>query len=316
MGNYIARRLMQLVPVVFILTVIAFGVTMLLPGDPALAILGVQGAGDQEAYQALRNELGLNRPLPLQYLTWLGNVVTGDFGESAFNHQPVLDALGQRLPVTLELGLLSMALSIVISVPLGMLAAVRANSLTDLMVSIVSFAGLAMPSFWLAILAIYLFTDRLGWLPASGYVPFTQDPVANLQHILLPVVILGAEATAGLVRQVRAAMLEVLGQDYVRTGRAKGLHEVRVIGEHAFRNALIPVVTLIGLRVARLLGGTVVIENVFALPGIGRLAVDSIFNRDFPVLQAIVLMMAVAVLLFNLLVDLLYGILDPRVRYT
>ncbi|HEY3111325.1 MAG TPA: ABC transporter permease [Chloroflexota bacterium] len=208
-----------------------------------------------------------------------------------------------------------MALSLVIALPLGVYAAVRHDTAADLIASLASLAGVAMPSFWLAMLMIYLFALDLGVLPASGFVPFFEDPGANLRHLILPVVVLGTEAAAGLTRQIRSAMLEVLGQDYVRTARAKGLPARGVVWRHALRNALIPVVTIIGLRVARLLGGATVVETVFAIPGLGRLAVESIFNRDFPVIQAIVLVAALAVLLVNLLTDLLYGYIDPRIRY-
>jgi peptide/nickel transport system permease protein len=296
-------------------TLVAFAVTMLLPGDPALAILGVEKARDEQAYRAMREELGLNRPLPVQYLSWLDRVARGDLGRSALNHQPVAQAIADRLPITLELGLLSMALSLVIALPLGVYAAVRHDTAADLIASLASLAGVAMPSFWLAMLMIYLFALDLGVLPASGFVPFFEDPGANLRHLILPVVVLGTEAAAGLTRQIRSAMLEVLGQDYVRTARAKGLPARGVVWRHALRNALIPVVTIIGLRVARLLGGATVVETVFAIPGLGRLAVESIFNRDFPVIQAIVLVAALAVLLVNLLTDLLYGYIDPRIRY-
>lgn len=303
-------------PVVFIVTAVVFAVTLLLPGDPALAILGVQQAKDERAVQALRDELGLNQPVPVQYVKWLGRVASGDFGQSILNKQPVLQALAERLPVTLELGLLSMALSVVVALPLGIYAAVRHDTLADLVMSVGSLIGIAMPSFWLGILMIELFAVGLRLLPASGYVPFSQNPSANLQYLIMPVVVLGLESAAGLMRQVRSAMLEVIGQDYVRTAYAKGVTTRCVLWRHALRNALIPVVTIVGLRVARLIGGAAVVESVFALPGVGRLAIESIFNRDFPVLQAIVLVAALAVLLSNLLTDLLYGLLDPRIRYT
>jgi peptide/nickel transport system permease protein len=304
------------VPVVFIITALVFAVTMLLPGDPALAILGVQQAKDEQAVQALREELGLNQPVPVQYVKWLGRVASGDFGRSILNKQPVLQALVERLPITLELGLLSMALSVVIALPLGIYAALRHDTVADLLMSVGSLVGIAMPSFWLGILMIELFAVNLRLLPASGYVPFSQSPSANLQLLLMPVIVLGLESAAGLMRQVRSAMLEVLGQDYVRTAYAKGVTTRGVLWRHALRNAMIPVVTIIGLRVARLIGGATVVESVFAIPGVGRLAIESIFNRDFPVLQAIVLMVALAVLLCNLLTDLIYGFLDPRIRYT
>ncbi len=315
MGTYALRRLAQVIPVLFLVTLLAFAVTMLLPGDPALAVLGMQGAKDPQAYAAMRRELGLDRALPVQYVSWLGRVVTGNFGRSAVNHQPVLAALRERLPVTLELGLLSMIVATLVAVPLGMWAAMRRDTVVDQLTSVVALAGIAMPSFWLAILLINLCTLRFQILPASGYVSFGTDPGEHLKHLLLPVIVLAAESAAGLMRQVRSAMLEVLGQDYIRTARSKGLTNLHVVGVHALRNALIPVVTIVGLRVARLLGGAAVVESVFAIPGLGRLAVESIFNRDFPVIQSIVLIMALAVLLSNLATDLLYGFFDPRIRY-
>lgn len=315
MGRYIGRRLFQTLPVLLIVTIVAFTVTMLLPGDPALAILGEARARDEVAYQALRRDLGLDRPLPVQYVSWLGRLARGDFGQSAINRQPVVDALKQRLPVTIELGLLSMFFSILVAVPFGIYAALRRDTLADLLTSVVALAGVAMPTFWLGILLIYLFTLNWGILPASGYVPFRTDPVDHLKHMALPVFVLSVEAIGGLQRQVRSALLEVIEQDYIRTARAKGLAQGSVVWTHALRNALIPVVTIIGLRVGRLLGGAAVVETVFAIPGVGRLAVESIFNRDFPVIQAIVLVTALAVLLSNLLTDLAYGVLDPRIRH-
>jgi len=307
--------LVQTVPVLLIVTMVAFAVTMMLPGDPALAILGVERAKDEVAYQALREELGLDRPLPVQYVSWLGRLAQGDLGKSAINNQPVVDALRQRLPITIELGVLSMLFSVVIAVPFGIYAALRRDTIADLFASIAALAGVAMPSFWLGILLIYLFTLDWGLLPASGYVPFRDDPVDHLKHLAMPVFVLSVESIGGLQRQVRSALLDVIEQDYIRTARAKGLAANSVVWTHALRNALIPVVTIVGLRVARLLGGAAIVETVFAIPGIGRLAVESIFNRDFPVIQAIVLVTALAVLLSNLLTDLVYGFLDPRIRH-
>jgi peptide/nickel transport system permease protein len=227
----------------------------------------------------------------------------------------VLEAIMQRLPVTLELGLLSIIFSVIISVPLGVYAAIRYNTIADLLVSLVAFAGVAMPAFWLAILLIYLFTLQLSLLPGSGYVAFTRDPWLNLKYMAMPVFVLSVESVALLMRQVRSEMLEVLNQDYVRTAQAKGLKRLQVLADHALRNALLPLATILGLRIARILSGAVVIENVFALPGLGRLAVESIFNRDFPVLQGIVLIFALMVLLTNLLTDIVYSLIDPRIRY-
>lgn len=315
MSAFIGRRLAQTIPVLFIVTLVAFAVTMLLPGDPALAVLGVEGAKNDVAYHALRQQLGLDRPIPVQYVSWLGRVARGDFGKSAINKQPVAQALKQRLPITLELGILSMIFSVVAAVPLGIYGALRRDTLSDLLTSVVALAGVAMPSFWLGILMIYLFTVHWRVLPASGYVSFRTNPLGHLEHFAMPVFVLSVESIGGLQRQVRSALLEVIGQDYVRTARAKGLSPNSVVWTHALRNALIPVATLIGLRVSRVLAGAAVVETVFAIPGVGRLAVASIFNRDFPMVQAIVLVAALAVLVTNLLTDLAYGLLDPRIRF-
>lgn len=315
MNAYLLRRLTQSIPTLLLVTLITFCITLLLPGDPALAFLGEQQGRDPVAYAAMRQELGLDQPVPVQYARWLGRTLRGDLGLSTRTKEPVWDSLRARLPITLQLVLMAMTIGLSIAFPVGILAAVRPNSKLDLAGTVLAISGLAIPSFWLGIMLIFVFALWLRWLPPSGYSPPTEGLGLNLKLMLLPAVTLGVELAASLMRQIRSALLEVLQQEYVVTARAKGLREGRIIARHALRNALIPVVTIIGLQFGRLFGGAVVIETVFALPGVGRLAADAIFFRDFPVLQGVVIVLALAVLLSNLLTDLLYSFLDPRIRY-
>ncbi len=316
MWRYIAGRLVALVPVVVLVSVAAFTFIRLLPGDPVVAMLGTSGQGlDPRAYELARHDLGLDQPLPVQYLRWLGDLLRGDFGRSAVTHQPIIEALGDRFPVTLQLAVCSFIVSIVIAVPAGVLAAYRRGRLLDRLMSVLALGGVAMPSFWLGILLIILFAVQLSLLPPSGFVSITSDPVEFLRHIILPALTLGAVQAAVIMRQTRSSLLEVLNEDYVRTARAKGLGERRVVLMHGLRNALLPVVTVMGLQVSRLLGGSVVVESVFAMPGFGRYGVDAIFIRDYPVVQVVVLATALIVVLSNLLTDLLYAALDPRIKY-
>lgn len=315
MQAYLARRLLQAVPTLLIVSLITFSITMLLPGDPALAFLGESAALDQTAYAATRAELGLDQPLPVQYARWLGRALRGDLGRSVRTKEPVVTSLRTRIPITLELITLAMATGLLIAFPVGIVSAVRPNSKIDLISTILAVSGLAIPSFWFGILLIYVFALWLGWLPASGYVKPTEDLAQNLKLMVLPAFTLGLDLAASLMRQVRSALLEVLQQEYITTARAKGLRERAIVGRHALRNALIPVVTIIGLQIGRLVGGAVVIETIFALPGLGRLAADAIFFRDFPALQGVVLLLAITVFVSNLLTDLAYSFLDPRIRY-
>jgi peptide/nickel transport system permease protein len=302
-------------PVLVLVSIIAFGIILLLPGDPALAILGEERSHDRAAYQALRTELGLDQPIPVQYVTWAARALHGDLGLSARTRQPVADLVLLSLGPTLELSFLAFAIALVIAVPLGVLSATRPNSAFDLAGTTFALSGIAMPSFLLGILLIFTFGVWLHVLPSGGFVDASRDPAQSLRLMVLPALALGLGLSAALMRQIRSEMLEVFSADFVTTARAKGLREGRVVMEHAFRNALIPVITLIGVQIGRLFGGAVVIETIFAIPGMGRLAVQSIFLRDFPVVQAIVLVMAVAVLLSNLVADVLYGVVDPRVAY-
>lgn len=315
MRAYILHRVLQAIPTLLIVSVITFTITMLLPGDPALAFLGESAALDKVAYQATRQQLGLDQPLPVQYARWLGRIVQGDLGRSIRTKEPVLTSLLTRLPITLELVGFAMLVGMLIAFPVGILSAVRPNSKLDLIGTVVAVSGLAIPSFWLGIILIYLFALWLRWLPASGYVSPAVDLGQNLRLMFLPALTLGVDLAASLMRQIRSSLLEVIQQEYIVTARAKGVGERTVVNAHALKNALIPVVTILGLQVGRLIGGSVVIETIFALPGLGRLAADAIFFRDFPALLGVVSVLAIAVFVSNLVTDLLYSVLDPRIRY-
>lgn len=315
MATYLVQRLLQMIPVLLLVTVISFSLTFLLPGDPALLILGDQMAADEEAYRAVRTELGLDRPVPIQYLDWLSSTARGDLGRSTRDGLPVFEGIVQRLPVTLELSFLSMLIALVIALPAGIVSAVKKNTRWDISFSLLSLWGVAIPHFWLGILLIYAFAVYLKVLPPSGYVSFSEDPMANLRHMILPAVTLGVGLSAVIMRQVRSSLLEVLQQDYIVTARSKGLASRSINLEHALKNGLIPVVTIIGLQVGLLFGGAVITESIFSLPGVGRWAVDSILWRDFPVVQAVSLVMAIGVLVTNLVTDMVYAFIDPRIRH-
>jgi peptide/nickel transport system permease protein len=316
MTRYIASRLLALVPVVVLVSVAAFSFIHLLPGDPVIALLGTSGQSlTPQQLKSARHDLGLDKPLPVQYLDWAGKALTGNLGKSAVTHQTITRALRDRFPITLQLTIASFFVSMLIALPTGVIAAYRRNSPLDRVMTVLALGGVAMPSFWLGILLILLFAVQVHWFPPSGYVSFATDPREWLRHLVLPALTLGVVQAAVVMRQTRSSLLEVLNEDYVRTARAKGLAERRVVLGHGLRNALLPVVTVAGLQVSRLLGGAVVIETVFALPGFGRYGVDAIFIRDYPVVQAAVLVTAVIVVLTNLFTDLLYGVLDPRIRY-
>jgi peptide/nickel transport system permease protein len=315
MAPYLFRRLLYFIPVIFLVTVVVFSITMLLPGDPAMAFLGEANMRDKVAYEAMRQELGLDRPLPVQYVRWLGKALQGDLGRSVRTHEAVTAALAARLPVTLELAAVSLGIALLIAIPVGILSATRPNSTLDTVATVMAVSGVALPEFFVGILLIYVFAVGLQLLPPSGFVPLSAGLWPNLKSILLPALSLGLALNAVTMRQVRASLIEVMGEDYITVARAKGLSEGTVIRIHALKNAMIPVITVIGLQVGRLFGGTVVVETIFAFPGMGRLAADSIFFRDFPALQGVVLVMALAVLVCNLLTDALYAYVDPRIRF-
>jgi peptide/nickel transport system permease protein len=312
--RYVGGQLLGTLPVLLILSVGVFLMLHLTPGDPVDIMLGQDAT--PEARTALRAELGLDQPLPIQYARWLANVIRGDLGRSIRTHQPVLEAIVSRLPVTIELSLLALFLSLAIGLPAGVLAAVRRNSSLDLASTGVALVGVSLPSFFLGILLILVFALWLRWVPPSGYTPMVQDPLMNLKQMFMPALALGA-ALAGIVaRLMRSSLLEILGTDYMRTAHAKGLSRQDAVVTHGLKNALLPVVTVVGLQVGALLGGAILIETIFALPGIGRLAVDSIFARDFPIVQGVVLFLALVRIASNLGADLLYARLDPRISFT
>jgi peptide/nickel transport system permease protein len=311
MISFLVRRLLQLIPVLLVMSVVVFSTTLMLPGDPAISILG-EGATVEER-QAVRKRLGLDQPIPVQFVNWLGRAATGDLGRSIKTRQPVVEMLADRVPVTLQLALGAMALSVIIGVPLGTIAALYRGKWIDSAVSVVAMSGMAIPYFWIGILLIMFFSITLRWLPPSGYVPIWVDPLTSLKLMIMPTITIGTAQAALVMRQTRAAMLGILSQDFIRTARAKGAGEFRVIAGHALRNAMVPVVTVVGLQLGTLIGGAVVTETVFSLPGLGRMIVDAIFERDFTVVQGAILTIVVGVLLVNILIDILYFLLDRRV---
>jgi peptide/nickel transport system permease protein len=311
-GAYIARRLLQALPTLFLSSVLVFAIIRLVPGDPARMLVGFDAP--QEEVEAVRRSLGLDQPLPVQYIRWLEQVVQGDLGVSLINRFPVGDLVLEKLPATIELAVAAFLTSLLISIPLGIFAAVRAGRWPDYVVSLISAVYLGTPNFWVGLLYILLFSIVFPILPPSGRVSFMTDPLAALQHLVLPTLTLALPVAMVQTRFIRAAFLDVLNQDYVRTARAKGLANRMVLLRHAFRNALIPISTVLGIQFGNLLGGAVIIESLFAWPGVGRMLVESINNRDYAITQAGLLYLVGIFLLINLLVDLLYGIIDPRIR--
>lgn len=314
MGRYVARRLLQLVVQVFLVATVVFLLIRLVPGDPARAILG-ETAGEEQVAR-VRSQLGLDRPLPEQYVTWLGRTVRGDLGTSISSGRPVMLDIQQRIGNTVELIVLSVLVSLVVGMPLGILAALRANRPADYVISSAAVLGLSLPSFVVGTILLLVVGLRLGWLPPSQFVPWQQDLGQHLRVIALPVFALSASAVAVIIRMTRSSMLEVVRQDYIRTARAKGLTDQIVIARHALRNALNPVVSIVGLEIAALLGGTVIVEAIFNWPGLSSLLIAGVRARDYPVVQGVVLLIAVLTVLINLIVDLAYGWLDPRISYS
>jgi peptide/nickel transport system permease protein len=316
MPRFIARRLVAMVPLLFLISILAFSLVLLLPGDPALAILGdeVANANDKQAYYALRAEMGLDEPIPIQYLRWAGRVLRGDFGMSIRNQTPIGETIWVKLLPTAQLALMAAIISILIAFPAGIVSALRPNSLADAGATLAALSGVAVPHFFLGVLLIYAFAVWLRILPPSGYVAPWDDLGQNLRLMLMPAFTVGTGLAAILTRQIRSALIEVLNQEYIVTARSKGLGERGVVIGHALKNASIPVVTIMGQQVGTLIGGAVVTETIFAIPGMGRLIVDSISYRDFPVVQATVLVLSMSVLVANLATDIIYGYLDPRIR--
>lgn len=312
MNRYILQRLLMMIPVLFLVTLMVFSLIHLTPGDPALMILGEEAS--PEALQDLRHKLGLDQPLSIQYLTWISKVLRGDLGKSMRDNSNIGQIILQKLPITIELAILGMLISIVIAIPTGIFAAVKKGTIFDYTSTLVALGGVSMPSFWVGIILVYLFAVKLGILPPSGYVPLWENPLENLKLMILPAFSLGIRMAAVTMRMMRSNLLETLKADYVRTASAKGLAKPVVILKHAVRNSLISVSTVIGLQLATFLGGAVITENIFAIPGFGRLIVQSIFNRDFPLIQGSILVMALLVMVVNLLVDLSYSVLDPRIK--
>ncbi|HET6311784.1 MAG TPA: ABC transporter permease [Candidatus Nitrosotalea sp.] len=313
MTAYIVRRLALMVPVAFLVTIGVFMLIHLTPGDPALILLGEDRS--PQAIAAIHHRLGLDQPLYIQYLVWLGQIVHLDLGRSVTTHQPVTIAIGERLPATFELGAVALIWSLLVAIPLGTIAAVRRGSLADRIATGFTVGGVSIPNFFIGIVLIFVLSVSLRLFPFGGYVPFNQDPYQNLRHIVLPAIALGTAGAAINMRFTRSSMIEVLNLDFIRTARAKGASWQRVVFIHALKNALIPVVTIIGLQVGGIIEGAVVTETVFTWPGVGRLAVESILNRDYTVVQGIVLLAAFSFMFANLLVDLVYGWLDPRISY-
>lgn len=312
MIRYTAQRILFIIPVALLVSFMTFMIVHIIPGDPARILLG-EFATPQELV-ALRQQLGLDKPLLQQFVIWLWQLFHGNLGQSIQLQQPVLDAITQRLPVTAELGICSLLFSLVIAFPLGIYSATHRNSALDWIMNVLILLSTAIPSFVLGLVLIFIFAVTIRIFPAGGYVPFNQDPLNNIRDLILPMVALGTGAVAGNMRQIRASMIEVLGQDYIRMARAKGMGERRINYSHALRNAVIPVLTIIGIQVGSIIAGTFVIETIYLWPGVGQLAVTSIFSKDYPVIQGIVLLSAFFYMGANLLVDLSYVVLDPRIR--
>jgi peptide/nickel transport system permease protein len=311
-GRLVLHRLAATIPVLLLVTAGVFALLHLTPGDPIDAMMAE--SQDATAKAALRAELGLDRPIAVQYAAWMGRLVRGDLGRSIRNGEPVIENVSRRIRPSVQLALLAMAVSLVVAFPLAMLCAVRRNTPIDGAGTTFALFGICMPNFLLALLLIFLFGVTLRWLPISGYTDPVEEPWNGLRSLVLPAVTLGLALAAVVTRTLRSSLLETLGEDYVRTARAKGLSEWTVIRGHVLKNALIPVVTVLGLQLGTLIGGAVITEYVFALPGVGRLVVDAVFARDYPLVQGVILLIAIAFIVSNLLVDLLYGWIDPRIR--
>ena len=318
MQQYIIKRVLLLIPTILLVTIIVFALIRVIPGDPALLVLvGPTGEGTftEEQLQEMQRRLGTDRPVYEQYGMWMWGVLQGDLGDSIFYERPVVDQLGEAVPVTLELAVLGMLLSFIVAVPLGVVAALKQDTLVDHIAGLISFTGIGVPTFVVGVLIIYLLVTLFGWLPPLGYADLWVDPAENLQQMIFPAVALAFYNLAFTARVTRSSMLEVLREDYIRTARSKGLAERVVIFLHGLKNACLPVITVSGWQLARLMGGTVIIESIFLVPGMGRLLVESIFQRDYPLIQVEVLVIAAMILFVNLVVDIGYGLLDPRIRY-
>ena len=322
MQTYIVKRTLLIVPTLLMVTIVIFVLLRVVPGDPAVMLLaGGESGGSEEQYTqeqlaALRAKLGTDKPIVVQYGIWIGNMLRLDFGTSFFYDTPVSEDLKQKFPVTLELALIATLLAIVVAVPLGVISAIKQDSVADYFTRIITISGVAIPNFWMAILMIFFLVLLFGWMPPIVYVSLWEDPVANLKQLFFPALALGFSNMAFIARVTRSAMLEVFREDYIRTARSKGLREMVVVFRHALKNALLPVVTISGYEFGRLMAGTIIIEVIFMVPGMGRLLVTSIFHRDFPMIQAVIVLITVLVLVLNMALDLVYAWLNPRIRYT
>lgn len=306
------RRLMFTVPILVMASFLVFSLVLLVPGDPAITLAGDNATAEQ--IEGIRERLGLNDPVWVQYGRWASSAVQGDLGESLFSGRAVTRSIGERLPVTMSLAAVSVVIALVIAIPAGIIAATNRGKWIDSAATVGASLGLAMPSFWLGAVLALVFALRLGWLPATGYVPFGDNPLQWLRHLILPGLTLGTAAAAETTRQLRSSLSDVLQQDYIRTARASGLRGRIIVSKHAMKNAAMPVVTVLGFQIAFLLGGSVIVEQLFALPGLGGLAIRAVIDRDLPVIQGVVLFTTVLVVAINLLVDMLYGWLNPKVR--
>lgn len=305
MLKYIFKKLLMMIPILLGLTIILFLILHLAPGDPVHLVVGPNVT--PEVYENVRRSMGLDRPLIIQYFDYLSNLVKGDLGSSILQHRPVADIVLERFPITIGLGVRALLLSFLIAVPVGIIAAVNRNKSADFIAMTFALVDISMPTFWFGIILLYFFAYKLGLFPISGY--------GTWKHLVLPVITMGLTDAAVIARMMRSSMLEVIGQDYIRTARAKGLREKVVTNKHALKNALIPVITLLGMRMGWIIGGSVTLEIIFSIPGLGRTMVDSIFSRDYPVVQGSVLILATSVMISNLIADILYALVDPRIRY-
>ena len=318
MRQYLVRRLLLFVPTLILASIMVFTLMWIVPGDAAMMILtgeGESGRVKTEDLERLRHDLGLDRPFYIQYGHWLANVVTGDLGDSIWYKIPVIDELKAKFPVTLQLAVMAMIIATLAAVPLGILSAVTQDSWIDYGCRVFTLVGVALPFFWTGILMVYALAYFFDWLPPLGYATLWEDPLTNLQQLIFPALALAFYEMAFTARVTRSAMLEVLREDYIRTARSKGIREGLVIGRHALKNAILPIITISGYQFGRLLGGVIIIEVIFVVPGMGTLLINSIVHRDFVMIQGMILMVAAVILTLNLVIDLLYGILDPRIRY-
>lgn len=314
MGRYIIRRLLSLIPVLLGVSIIVFFLVRLIPGSALQMYLGTQVEATSEQMVELQRLFGEDKPVPVLYVEWLGRIAAGDFGHSLRTGRAVLPDILSRLPLSLEITLMALVLALAIGVPLGVLSSIRQRPFTDIAIRVVGLLGLSLPQFWLAALMVIAFSGFRGWIPMGNFISLWDDPVRNLRMLFLPSLAIGIGLAAVIMRYTRNSMLEVLQSDYIRTAKAKGLSRKVVIVRHALRNAILPVITVAGFNVGYLLGGAIVIEEVFALPGMGRLALYAIYQRDYPVIQAIVLLIATLFVVVNLITDLIYALVDPRIR--